>query len=279
MSTVILTDSTCDIPKDLLKQYNISELPLTVHFGSEEYKDRVDITMEEFFEKLTSGSELPTTSQVNPSAFIDFYKQELSKGNNIISIHLSSDLSGTYQSAVIAKQALGDDSRISIVDSRNATLGLGFTVLRAAQLVKKGVDARKILEEIENYKNNIKLFIVVDTLEYLKRGGRLSGAQAMIGTMFNIKPVLTISDGKVVVVDKMRGMKKAFRRLIDLIKENGGCAPGQVIGIANAMCPETAKELKEALIEEFGDVKFIECGVGSVIATHAGPGAYGIVID
>lgn len=279
MSTVILTDSTCDIPKYLIESYGIAELPLTVHFGSEEYKDRVDITSEQFFEKLSASDELPTTSQVSPSAFIDFYKTELEKGNDVISIHISSDLSGTYQSALLAKETLGGDSRISIVDSRSATLSLGFIVLKAAQLLRKGMSRDDVLAEIENYKNRVKLFIVVDTLEYLKKGGRLSGAQAAIGTMFNIKPLITLKDGKAVLIDKARGEKKALKRLIEIVKETGRVMPGCVVGVANAKNPGKMKELEKMVVDEFGDVKFIESNVGSVIATHSGPGAYGIIID
>lgn len=279
MSTVILTDSTCDIPKSIMKSYEISELPLTVHFEKEEYKDRVDITPEEFFEKLSDSEELPTTSQVSPSAFIDFYKKELEKGNDIISIHIASDLSGTYQSALLAKKTLGGDSRISIVDSKTATLALGFVVLKAAQLLRKGMSREDVLGEIENYKNRVKLYVVVDTLKYLKKGGRLSGAQAALGSLFNIKPILTLKDGKVVVADKVRGEKKVLKRLVEIIKETGRVTPKCVVGVANAGNTEKMKQLEEMVAEEFGDVKFIESDVGSVISTHAGPGAYGIIID
>lgn len=279
MSTVILTDSTCDIPKDLLQKYGIIELPLTVHFGGKEYRDRVDITPEQFFQKLADSDELPTTSQVSPSVFADYYKRELDKGNDIISIHISSGLSGTYQSAVLAKQTLGDDSRISIVDSRTGSLALGFVVLKAAQLLAEGMSKEELLEKLENYKSRVKLFIVVDTLKYLRKGGRLSGSQAMLGSMFNIKPVLTVKDGKVELIDKVRGEKKALKRLVELVEEAGGVTQGGIIGVANAQNPEKAEKLKKMIIEEFGDVKFIESSVGSVVATHAGPGAYGIIID
>lgn len=275
MSIRIVTDSTGDIPKDLIDRYGIIELPLTVHFGDEEYRDRVDITPEEFYDKLVKSQKSPTTSQVNPVAFEEVFKREIESGNSVISIHISSDLSGTYQSAVIAKDSIGSD-KISIIDSRTATLALGGIVLKAAELVEKGLTHEEVVREIEEFKNKVNLLIVVDTLEYLKRGGRLSGAQAMIGGILNIKPILTIKDGKVVVVDKARGIKKAFSIVIDIMKQKGHDISSQSIGIANANCPETVSELKLAIIGEFGSAQFIDTKVGSVIATHVGPGAFGV---
>lgn len=276
MGIKIITDSTADIPKHLTDKFGINVLPLTVHFGDEEFKDGVDITSEEFFEKLTSSDRLPTTSQVSPAAFSDVYIRELKKGNSIISIHISGDLSGTYQSAVIAKQSVGSED-IYIIDSREATLALGMIVLKAAELAQKGMEAKEIVREIEEYKNRVKLLIMVDTLEYLKKGGRLSGAQAMIGGILNIKPILTIEDGKVVVVDKVRGKKKALKSIIELMKDTGHDIKNQVVGIANARSIETACELKELIRAEFETSDFIETDVGSVISTHVGPGAFGVV--
>jgi len=276
MSIKIITDSTCDIPKHLIDKYGIIELPLTVHFGDEEYRDRVDITSEEFYDKLVKSQKSPTTSQVNPVAFEEAFRKELEKGNSIISIHISSDLSGTYQSAVIAKESIGSD-RISIIDSRTATFALGAIVLKTAELVEKGLTHEEVVREVEEFKNKVNLLIVVDTLEYLKRGGRLSGAQAMIGGMLNIKPILTIKDGKVVVVDKARGIKKALKSIIDIMKQKSDSINNQVVGIAQAKCPETVNELKLLIAEEFGNTQFVDANVGSVIATHVGPGAFGVV--
>lgn len=276
MSIRIITDSTSDIPANLLKEYGIIQLPLTVCFGQEQYRDRLDLTPAQFFKKLAEGKALPTTSQVNPSAFVDAYKKVLDEGDSIISIHISADLSGTYQSAEIAKQILGDD-RISVIDSRTATLSLGKIVLKAAELVRQGMNHNDVVKNIEEYKNTLKLIIVVDTLEYLKRGGRLSGTQALIGEMLNIKPMLTIDGGKVIVIDKVRGHKRALIRIIEIMKERGSDLKGQTVGIANAAAPEVSLQLKEMMAKEFGIKEFIETEVGCVISTHTGPGAYGVI--
>lgn len=276
MAIKIVTDSTSDIPKDLVDKYGIIELPLTVHFGDEEFKDRVDITSEKFFEKLINSDKLPTTSQVNPGAFEEVFKREIEKGNEIISIHISGELSGTYQSAVIAAESVGNHN-ISVIDSRTTTFALGMIVLRAAELAESGMAREEIVKKIEEYKSSVKILIMVDTLEYLKKGGRLSGAQAVIGGMLNIKPILTIENGKVVVVEKVRGLKKGLKRIVEIMKEKGNNISSQTIGVVNANCADTSEELKTLVREEFGDVKFIDTNVGSVIATHAGPGAFGVM--
>jgi DegV family protein with EDD domain len=149
--------------------------------------------------------------------------------------------------------------------------------MKAAEYANAGMERSRIVEKINAFKSEVRILIVVDTLEYLKKGGRLSGAQAVIGGMLNIKPILTIKDGKVVLIDKARGQKKAMRRVIDIMKEESIGLPGELIGIANAACPETAEELKAMVREELGDVKFIESAVGCVIGTHAGPGAFGLI--
>lgn len=276
MKTRIITDSTADIPKVLVEKYGIIVLPLTVHFGSEEYRDGVDITQEEFYKKLAVSTSLPTTSQVAPSSFISIYKDELEKGNNIISIHISSELSGTYQSAVIAREYLKDD-RVFVIDSRSATIACGMSVIKAAELAEEGMECEKIVKEIEEYKKKIRLLIAVDTLKYLKMGGRLSGTQAFIGDMLNIKPLLTVEDGKVIMMDKLRGTKKVLNRIVDIISINGENRPGQVMGLGNAMNPAAKEEIKDMITSLLGDVDFIETEVGSVIATHVGPGAFGVV--
>lgn len=276
MGIRIVTDSTSDIPKHLIDKYGIIVLPLTVHFGSEEYRDGVDIKSGKFYEKLAASESLPTTSQVAPSAFIDVYRAELDKGNSIISLHISCDLSGTYQSAELAKKTL-DDDRIAVVDSRSATLGLGMIVLKAAELVEKEWGFREIVEKLKQYIISTRLIIAVDTLKYLKMGGRLSGTQAFIGDMLNIKPLLTIEDGKVVPLEKTRGQKKAIARVIEILKEKIDNVPNLVVGVANALAKETADELRELIKAEFPNVEFVETEVGSVIATHVGPGAFGVV--
>lgn len=276
MSTRIITDSTSDIPKDLINKYGIIELPLTVHFGDNEFRDKVDITTEQFFEMLVNSEELPTTSQVNPNSFIDVFRNELANGNDIISIHISSELSGTYQAAMIAKESL-DDDRISVIDSRTTTIALGMVVLKAAELSMQGVKREDIISVIDQYKKKVRIIIAVDTLKYLRKGGRLSGAQALIGDMLNIKPLLTVQDGKVIVIDKARGQKKALKGIIELMKENMDMSCNNIISLANARCPDTVNELKNLIKDEFNATEFIETEVGSVIATHVGPGAFGVI--
>lgn len=278
MAIRIVTDSTADIPKYLVEKHNIIVLPLTVRFGDEEYRDGVDISEQEFYDKLSKSTSLPTTSQVAPSMFIDTYNSELKNGNSIISIHISSDFSGTYQSAVLARQSV-DSHNVALIDSRSATLSLGMIVIKAAELVDKGLGLEEIVKEIEEYKKKVRIIIAVDTLKYLKMGGRLSGTQALIGDMLNIKPLLTIENGKVVLLEKARGQKKVISRIIEIIEERGRITENSRVGIVHAMCPDTASELEGLIKEKFKDVEFYKNSVGSVIATHVGPGAFGVVFE
>lgn len=276
MSIRIITDSASDIPKNLIDKYGIIELPLTIRFGDEEFRDREDMSTEIFFKKLAESKVMPVTSQIIPVSFIKAYQKELEAENSIISIHTSSELSGTYQSAILAKQYLGDE-KISVIDSRSATLALGMIVLKAAELAEKGFEHKEIVEKIEAYKKDVKLIVVVNTLENLRRGGRLSDTQAFLGEVLNLKLILTVDNGKVIVIDKVRGEKKALRRVIELMREKGNNISGNVIGIGNVRCPEYSEKLKELIVEEFGKVEFIDANVGCVIAYNVGPGTYGAV--
>lgn len=278
MGVVVITDSTADIPQELVQKNNIIVLPLTVIFGQKQYKDKVELSSEDFFEMLENSEELPKTSQVTPNAFFDRYKEEIEKGNEIISIHISSELSGTCQSAYIAKNELNSD-KIHIIDSKSATLGLGMIVLKACEMIDKGFDIQNILNSIEEYKNKVKLLIVVDTLEYLKKGGRLSGTQVLMGNLLGIKPILTIKDGKVVLETKERGVKKASSRIIEFILSDINTSNLNKIGIAHARCKETALELMNSIKDKIPSVEFVFSEAGSVISTHVGPGAFGVVYE
>lgn len=275
MGISIVTDSTSDIPKNLVDKYGINVLPLTVRFGSEEYRDGVDISSEEFYSRLSHSTSLPTTSQVTPSSFIELYKNELNKGNSVISIHISSDLSGTCQSAEFAKKTLNND-RISVIDSRTATIPLGMIVLKAVELVNNGLSHDEVVQKVEEYKKRVRILVVVDTLKYLKKGGRLTRTQALIGDMLNIKPLLTIENGKVVLIDKARGQKKAISKIIEIMEKQMVNVPHLYVGVGNALCRDTAEVIKEVIKNRFSDVEFYDTNVGSVIATHAGPGAFGV---
>lgn len=217
MSIRIITDSTCDLSLDQLNALDIDCIPLSVHFGEQGYLDKVELSPEAFYQKLRQCEELPTTSQLNPEAFISHFQPELEKGNEIVGIFLSSRLSGTFQSAVIAKEHLQSE-RIHLIDTLNVSFGNVLLLQYAAKLRDEGKSAEQICNAIESIKDRLAVYGVVDTLKYLHKGGRLSASAAAVGTMLQLKPIVGIKDGVVVSVSKSRGYKSAYRHLLHLLE-------------------------------------------------------------
>lgn len=278
MGIRIITDSICDVPKEYAERYGIKIMPLTVHFGDQSYKDGVDLTLGEFLSKLEEVEELPTTSQVPPVEFIEVYREELSLGNKVISIHGSSQLSGTYNSAMIAKEQIGGVD-IHVVDTMGITLGAGMLVIKAARLAEDGMEPAEIVREIESAREKLKHLIIVDTLRYLHKGGRLSLSASVLGSILNIKPILTVNDGKLELFEKARGIKKAISMVLETIKENGWTLNGKVIGINHIVDPEHMRMLEDELNREYDIKEIIRGEVGSVVATHGGPGAVALYFE
>ncbi|MEA4848976.1 MAG: DegV family protein [Clostridiaceae bacterium] len=272
MGIRIITDSICDVPKDYVNRYNIRVMPLVVNFGDQSYRDGIDLTLEEFLSKLEKSEALPTTSQVPPAEFLEVYKEEIALGNKVISIHGSSQMSGTYNSAVIAKEQIGGQD-IYVIDSMGITLGAGMLVIKAARLAKEGLEPEEIVKEIEAGRQNMKHLIIVDTLKYLHKGGRLSLSAAVAGSILNIKPILTVVHGKLELSEKARGIKKAIAVVLSTLKDNGWTLDGKVVGINHIADLEHMGLLEEELKKEYNIKEIIRGEVGSVVATHGGPGA------
>jgi len=269
----IITDSTADLSKELYEKYDIEVLPLLINFGEESYLDGVEITPQEVFERIEKEDVLPTTAQVIPNRFIEAYKKYLSEGYKIISIHMSSTMSGTYQSACIAKEAL-ETQDIVVIDSQNVTAALGMLVIKAAKLRERGYDIAKMEEELNNIKQKIKVSIYFNSLEYLVRGGRISKTAGIVGGILSIKLILEIKEGLMSVKDKLRGNKKSVNKIIsDLENANlDDQVPVILIDVNNI-------EIKEALRQymKSNKVNFVECPVGSTVSIHSGPGCCGLV--
>jgi len=275
MAVRIITDSTADLPEELVKEYNIGVAPLMVNFADGTYKDGVDLTSAQFYKKLSESKQMPTTSQVNPPAFVDLYKQELEKGNQVVSVHLSSKGSGTYQSAVTAKSMLGSDD-IVVIDSLGYSLGLGIIAVQGADMAHKGASLKEIENRMLYMKDRMQYVFGVDTLEYLKKGGRLSPVKATVATVMNIKPILEVSDGEIEMLDKVRGRKRVLGRLLEEVQNRGNDLENQTLGVVHAECPEDAQKMKEMLIERFNPKDVLISRIGCVIGTHAGPGTIAV---
>lgn len=270
----VVTDSTADIPLEVAKEKNIVIVPLTVTYKGVNYKDGFEITTTKLLEMLSEGDELPKTSLVNPLQFYEVYQKLIGEGVEILSIHLSSNLSGTYQAALMAKDMLASDN-IHIIDSKVVSFGTGILVLEAVRMIERGMEINEIKLKLQELSLKARVAFVVDTLEYLKKGGRLSSAQAAIGTLLNIKPILFMKEGKIEVYDKVRGMRKAQNRLIDYMRIED-LDKEMYSAVGNVGCPAAMMEFKNDIKNELSIDNLLAADVGSVVATYSGPGTIGI---
>lgn len=271
MKTVIITDSTCDIEKSVLQQLGVEMVPLTVLFGDESYKDGVEITKKEFFEKLASSTANPTTSQPAPDLFIELFNKCKAEDAEAVYIGISSVLSGTMQSAKIAKEMCGYD-KIYLVDSLSATAGIDLLVRVACAMRDNGENARAIADRLEQLKPKLRLYAYVDTLKYLVRGGRVSKVAGAIGGALGVKPIITVADGAVVSIGTARGQKLAFDKLCNIVKDADidTTLPMMMTNSEN----QENMHLMEVYMQENGiNYNWSYGEVGSVIGTHVGPGA------
>lgn len=278
-----MTDSTSDIPKELVQALNIGVVPLKVHFGQKTFTDGESLSAEEFYQKLTTTDIFPTTSQPSPVHFEQAYRQAVAEGyTEILSIHLSSALSGTYQSAVIAKETVQNEEekiRIEVLDSRAATYAIGNMVVRAARAAKDGKSLDECLKIAKRTREKQVLFGYLDTLEYLEKGGRIGKAAALVGSLLNIKPIISLDDeGEVIAVAKVRGKKKAVRRVFELLTER--IPEGRKVSVAiiyGALSDE--REEWFARINELYQVEErLFSYIGPVIGSHTGPQTIGILV-
>lgn len=274
---VLVTDSTADIPADVRERLGIEMVPLGVHFGDDSYLDNISLQPSQFYEKLQASSALPKTSQPSPADYYEVFKRHVDAGRQVISIHLSSALSGTYQSAVLAQSMLEGEGDVTVVDSRSASYGYGLLVVEAAEMARRGASRDEILARVEQLRRETRLYFLVDTLEYLHKGGRIGRASAMFGTLLNIKPILTIDDeGYVNALDKARGQKRAYARIVELLEADFANGPVDMAAVVTPGRTEMAEELIGILRERFQIRKFTRSEIGPVIGTHAGPGTVGI---
>ncbi|OXL84810.1 MULTISPECIES: DegV family protein [Paenibacillus] len=278
---VIVTDSTADIPEDIAKQHDIHVVPLRLMFGEDTFEDGVDISAEVFYKRLVQSEQLPTTSQASPADYMQVYQEIMNEypGSPIISFHISSGLSGTYQSATIAKSMLEGDPDITIVDSKSASYGFGLLVVHAARLAAEGKTVEEIVRSVEEVRRQRKLYFLVDTLEYLQKGGRIGKAAAMIGNLLNIKPILSIDEeGIIYAVEKVRGRKKALARILERFREDLGGVQNINVAVGHTADPASAEPVLEDLSRDFRLQEVVLTNIGPVVGTHVGPGTLAVFI-
>lgn len=274
----IVTDSTADLPKELVEKYDIQVVPLNVIFGEETFKDGVDLDSHQFFDKLIISDVHPYTSQPSPGEFLEVYERLLEDYDAIVSIHISSKLSGTFQSAEIASQMLSGKD-ITVLDSYSVTLGIGQAVLAAAQASQEGKSKEDIIGAATKVIKSTRLLFTVETLEFLEKGGRIGKASALLGTLLNLHPILQIADGEVQAHSKVRGrMSKVIKAMVDA---SGKMVPfGSKIKVAviHSNAVDRVQELLNLVEDAYDVVSTVKALIGPVIGVHSGPGAVGLII-
>jgi DegV family protein with EDD domain len=275
MTIKIVTDSTADIPLQLVKDLSISVIPLYVRFGERIYRDRVDISEEEFYHRLQNDSIHPTTSQPTPQDFVNIYRDLSKKANGILSIHISNKLSGTCNSALQAKNMMPSDFPLEIVDSETVSMGLGLLAIKAANLAKSGKDLQSMVKEVKCSISSTHIWALFDTLKYLALGGRIGKAKGLLGTILRIKPLLFVKDGEMAPVSQPRTRAKGIDLMYDFVSK---VTDIQDISVVYNTIPDEAQELVERLSRIYDGNQIKLAKLGPVIGVHSGPGAIGIAV-
>jgi DegV family protein with EDD domain len=274
MTVRIVTDSSCDLPQAMADALGIRIVPLSVRFGDTEYIDRTTITATEFWSKCAASATLPETAAPSPGSFEETYRSLAAEGATaIVVVALSSDLSATMQSAELAARAVAPGIDVRIVDSRNASMGLGLTVLACAELAKTGASADEVVARAQSVIPRTRVFAALDTLDNLKKGGRIGGAKAMLATVMSIKPLISITNGLVEEAGKQRTRSKALAHLVDILRNQE--VPIERLAVLNAQCADIDSFI--AMVKEVYTGEIIVGDIGAVIGTHAGQGTIGIV--
>ncbi len=275
MKIAIVTDSTSYIPKNVREELNIHMIPLSVNFGQESYREELDITAEQFWEELKVREELPTTSQPAIGEFVELFEQLAKEYDAVISIHLSSGISGTYNGAVTAGQMV-EGIQVYPFDSEISCMAQGFYAMEAAQLVQAGKTPEEIIQHLDEMKKTMRAYFMVDDLSHLQRGGRLNRAQALVGSLLQIKPLLHLEDKVIVPFEKVRTQKKAIKRIYSLFDEDASTGAPLRATVIHANRPEEAKSILEELSAKYPHVEFYESSFSPVIGTHLGEGALAV---
>jgi len=273
----VVTDSTAYLPDDMLKKYAITVTPQILIWGDETYQDGVDIQPEEFYKKLATAKIMPTTSQVAIITMKATFEKLLEAGYDVLGLFLSAKLSGTMDSANQAREMLPKAApKILALDSNTTAMALGFQVLAVARAAQEGASLEECQQLAEEARKHTGVYFVVDTLEFLRRGGRIGGAQAMLGSALNIKPLLELRDGRIESIEKVRTKGKAIKRMIDLVIERTAGRDPIRLATLHANAEAEARAALQAAAAELNPVEQILASVSPVIGTHAGPGTVGL---
>ena len=283
MAVKLITDSTCDLPKELAEQWDIMVVPCNVHFDDQVYKDGVDIGPDEFYHRLVEAPRLPTTAQPSINDFVEVYRPLLDEGHDVVSVHLSAKFSGTLNSAYQAKDAITsgesgtavDSARIQIIDSQLTSMSLGMVALEAAGAISEGGDSETVARVAGEAIERSHCYFLLDTLEYLQKGGRLGKASAFLGSLLSIKPILTIRDGEAHPVERARTRSRGLRRLLEIVHGLGAVSRLSVLYSTGV---EEAEAFRDRLDDLIPAGQIVMARFGPVVGTYLGPGALGVSV-
>ena len=274
----IVTDSVSDLPKEYVENYDITVVPLKIAFGEDVYVDGLDIDCHEVFKRIEKDGEFPKTSQATPYEFMSIFDKLTQDGDEVIAVLMTSKLSGTYNSALIAKNELSD-RKITVIDSKGLTLGHGMIALEGAKMVKAGMPSDSIIRRLNALTESMEYILVFDTLEYAYRGGRVNKTQYMIANVLNIKPIMTMKDGILHVRDKVRGRKKVVKWIMEYLEKNQYNLDDKVIGLNHTQDIEFLNELKSSILNKYKPKEIVVSEVGSSIAVYSGINAIALYFD
>lgn len=269
----VVTDSTADLPPALAQELGITVVPLLVLFGNQAFRDGVDLTTEEFFQRLATSEELPRTSQPPLGDFQEVYRRLARDADCLVSIHLSSRFSGTVETARLAAEALAGRCRVEVIDSGSVSMGMGMAVLAAARLAREGADLDVVAEAARSVTGRLRVAVLLEMLEYLRRGGRIGRAQAFLGGLLHIKPILTIRDGEAYPLARVRTRARGLEQVYHLTMSEPGI---EEVAIMHATTPEDAEALAQRVRAEHPGLPVHVGSLGPVIGVHGGPGIIGM---
>jgi len=270
----MVTDSTADLTPELVEELGVTIVPLQVIFGNEAYREGVDITTEEFYERLVRSRQLPTTSAPSVGDFQEVYERLLREADGIVSIHISGKLSpGTVQAAQTARQSLAKPERVELVDSQATSLATGFAIIEAAEAIRAGAKLAEVKAAAESAVQRTHVRFMVDTLEYLRRGGRIGRARAYLGALLSIKPILTLREGEVYPEERVRTRARGLERIIQAGIRHQNV---KLAAVGHSTTPDEAESIRDRVAMAFANVKVHLIRFGPVIGTHGGPGLVGV---
>ncbi len=270
----LVTDTTCDLPEDWLTRYNITRVPLNIQFGLDTYEDQVTLTRDDFYARIEAENALPTTSQPSVGVFNKFYNELGADGSEILSIHLTSKLSGTWQSATLSERELRDQLSITVFDSLISSAGLGLMMVEAAQCVEAGWSVADIVSLLEKRRPQIKVYIMLKDLRYARMSGRVGRLREFMASMLNIKPIIGVNEGELFPVDRIRSHSKGIERMLELAEADSGDNPIH-LGVVHAQAPAEGEALLKQLEARFNCQETFVTDLALSLAVHFGPGTVG----